>query len=159
MVNEEKVKLMTKMAIYESKEGETDLKISHFHINEYIKMEVIKAIIVDTLTYAIILGMLLMLFVDNVIEKIQNQEFQKYLFMIVLGYIVFVMFDSIYARDRAKQRYLEARPRMRAYKKNLAKLHFMYELEEEKNTNPKKEELKEKIEEELDGENRENIEF
>lgn len=41
MVNEEKVKLMTKMAIYESGKGKMDLEISHFHTNEYMKMEVV----------------------------------------------------------------------------------------------------------------------
>ncbi|MCI5952786.1 MAG: hypothetical protein MRZ63_10860 [Anaerostipes sp.] len=152
MVNEEKVKLMTKMAIYESGKGKMDLEISHFHTNEYMKMEVVKSVIVNTIVYCAALGFILLLMMDKVIEAVNNHQFRKYMLLFVMAYLLFIFLEAMIVRERAKQRYLDARPRVRAYKKNLAKLHFMYELEEENITNPKEEKLEDRIEEELDGE-------
>lgn len=152
MINEEKVKLMTKMAIYESGEGKNDLEIRYFHMKEYIRMEMIKSIILNTIVYCVILGVGLLLVLDKVMECVHNHQHMKYVLLFFTIYLVFIVVEALYTRSRAKSRYMEAWPRIRNYKKNLTKLHFMYELEEENIVNPKQEKLEEKIEEELDGE-------
>ena len=90
MVNEEKVKLMTKMAIYESGKGKMDLEISYFHTNEYMKMEVVKSVIVNTIVYCAALGFILLLMMDKVIEAVNNHQFRKYMLLFVVAYLLFI---------------------------------------------------------------------
>lgn len=155
MVNEEKIKLMTKMAIYESQEGKKDLEISHFHICQYIHIETVRAFILNTIAYCIVIGLGLLLFLDKVMDLIHHRGYQKYLILLFLLYLIFIMVEVMYTRARAKRRYEEAIPRVWSYKKNLTKLYYMYELKEETEV-MKPENLEQKLEEELDAE---TIEF
>ena len=53
MLNESKVKLMTRMAMYESKQGEEDFKISSYYKKDYRSFHTIATIIWVTVGYAV----------------------------------------------------------------------------------------------------------
>ena len=53
MLNEDKVKLMTRMAMYESKEGAEDFKISSYYRKDYSSFHTIVTIIWVTIGYMI----------------------------------------------------------------------------------------------------------
>ncbi|MDO4169295.1 MAG: hypothetical protein Q4D45_05265 [Lachnospiraceae bacterium] len=155
MVNEEKIKLMTKMAIYESKEGKRDLEISHFHIRQYIHIETVQTFILNTIAYCIVVGLGVLLFLDKIMDLIRHHGYIKLTILLILVYLVFITVEVVYTRIRAKRRYEEAVPRVWKYKKNLTRLYYMNELKEETET-MKPEKLEQKLEEELDAE---TIEF
>ena len=56
MLNESKVKLMTRMAMYESKQGEEDFKISSYYKKDYRSFHTIATIIWVTVGYAVAVG-------------------------------------------------------------------------------------------------------
>ncbi|HIT61275.1 MAG TPA: hypothetical protein IAC33_08625 [Candidatus Fimousia stercorigallinarum] len=151
MVSEDKIKLMTKIAIYESGEGRKDLSIVHFHIHQYIKLETIQAFIINTIAFIMVLCFAMLIFLDTVLQVIEHHRYGRYLFVILLLYIIFITVQVLYARMRAIEQYEESLPRIREYKKYLTKLYYMYELEE-KPEEMKQEELEEKLEEEMNAE-------
>lgn len=55
MLNEERIKLMTKMACYEADEGRKNVAIGSYFRGDYIGLQVIKSIISATIAYAIFL--------------------------------------------------------------------------------------------------------
>ena len=57
MLNENKVKMMTKMAIYEKSQGRRMLKNARYYKSDYIALSVLKSTIVTTFAYIIIVLM------------------------------------------------------------------------------------------------------
>ena len=53
MLNEERIKLMTKMASYEANEGKRNVSIGSYFRGDYISLQVIKSIINATIAFAI----------------------------------------------------------------------------------------------------------
>ena len=57
MLNEERIKLMTKMASYEAKEGKRNVSIGNYFRGDYISLQVIKSIISATIAFLIVLAL------------------------------------------------------------------------------------------------------
>ena len=54
MLNEERIKLMTKMAAYEADEGKKNVAIGNYFRGDYIGLQVIKSIISATIAFVIV---------------------------------------------------------------------------------------------------------
>ena len=54
MLNEERIKLMTKMAAYEADEGKKNVTIGNYFRGDYIGLQVIKSIISATIAFVIV---------------------------------------------------------------------------------------------------------
>ena len=57
MLNEERIKLMTKMAAYEADEGKKNVAIGNYFRGDYIGLQVIKSIISATIAFVIVFGL------------------------------------------------------------------------------------------------------
>ena len=55
MLNEDRIKLMTRMASYEENEGKRSMAIGKYFRSDYLSLQTIKSIISATLTFAIVL--------------------------------------------------------------------------------------------------------
>ncbi len=127
MINEEKVRLMTKMASYEAGEGKKYLAICRYFRSDYISLQILKAIISGTLTFAIIVGLALLYDFDSLlkdlykIDLIQTGKDLAVVYLITVGiYVVIVYFVALYRYNRARQS-------LRTYYGNLRKLYKYYE--------------------------------
>ena len=60
MLNEERVRLMTRMACYEAKEGRKNVAIGNFFRGDYIGLQVIKSVISATIAYILIFAMFIL---------------------------------------------------------------------------------------------------
>ena len=70
MLNESKVKLMTRMAMYESKQGEEDFKISSYYKKDYRSFHTIATIIWVTVGYAVAVGIGVIAFLDELMRNL-----------------------------------------------------------------------------------------
>ncbi len=57
LVNEQKVRMMTKLAIYESGKGKQDLKLAKYYKSDYIKYNVLKTIVSTAVCYWLAIGL------------------------------------------------------------------------------------------------------
>ena len=73
MLNEERIKLMTKMAAYEADEGKKNVAIGNYFRGDYIGLQVIKSIISATIAFVIVFG----LFVFYDFEVFMNEIYKK----------------------------------------------------------------------------------
>ena len=73
MLNESKVKLMTRMAMYESKQGEEDFKISSYYKKDYRSFHTIATIIWVTVGYAVAVGIGVIAFLDEMMKNLNMQ--------------------------------------------------------------------------------------
>lgn len=129
MLNEERVRLMTKLASYEEKEGKEDFKISAYYRKDYAGIRTWQTFLWVTLGYVLILGIAGLAYMD-VIMKHLNVPFALICGGgVVVGYIVIVIIYAIVSHDFYQKKHNEARKRVKKYNRDLLRLIKLYEKE------------------------------
>ena len=124
MLNESKVKLMTRMAMYESKQGEEDFKISSYYKKDYRSFHTIATIIWVTVGYAVAVGIGVIAFLDELMKNLNMQ------FLVMLAAaVVLVIFYGIVASHFYGTKHEKARKRVKQFNHDLTRLNRMYERE------------------------------
>lgn len=129
MLNEKRLKLMTRMAIYENHDGKEDFKISEYYQKDYASLNTWKSIIWVTIGYAIIIGAILLIFLDKIFNVTTISGLLVIAGAIVTGYFMVIVITGIIAHDFYKKKHIEARKRVKRFNNNLTRLGRMYEKE------------------------------
>lgn len=130
MLSEKKIRLMTKMALYEEKYGKEDLKVNEYYRMDYVRLKVIQTIL------SVTIGLLLVVILNAVYEveyilaeavTIDYKElWERYalIYLIILGaYVLLALigYNVVYGKRRKK---------LHDYSKNMKLLARIYEKEE-----------------------------
>ena len=129
MLDERKVKLMTKLALYEETHGKEDFKISSYYRKGYASLHVIYAFLSVSVGYVCLVGVLLLAGVENIMGNLSNGLI-IFLFLIILaGYVGVVIVYCGIASHIYNEKHKKARKRVKRYNHNLIQLLKMYEKE------------------------------
>ena len=90
MVNEEKVKVMTQLAIYEQRESKQEIKISKYYKHDYMKYHGLNSVIASTFGFLLILLCVVVVKIDYIMEHINDLPYKKILVTTLAAYAVFV---------------------------------------------------------------------
>ena len=131
MVNENKVKLMTKMAMYESNEGREDLKISSYYRQDYVSLQTIITVLWVTLGYAIAVGIGAVLFLEKIMEKLDITLILVLLACLVSGWLILIIVYGFLASSFYRKKHCNARKRVKKFNHDLTRLNRKYEREKE----------------------------
>ena len=94
MLNEERIKLMTKMACYESNEGKKSVAIGSYFRGDYIGLQVIKSIISATIAYVIIFAMYIFYDFEIFMADIYKMDLLQFAKSAIINYLIFM---AVYA--------------------------------------------------------------
>ena len=133
MVNNSKVKLMTKMAMYEKNNPE-DINLSKYYRADYVKFNLIKTVLSVTVAY--IFGLFLVGFynVEYLISEAVTLDY-KNLGMKILGiFIILQLVSCLINILVSSETFNRSRKRLNKYYKRLKQLRTVYD-EEDKKTN------------------------
>ena len=127
MLNEERIKLMTKMAAYEADEGKKNVAIGNYFRGDYIGLQVIKSIISATIAFVIVFG----LFVFYDFEVFMSDIYKMLGFgrTVITAYLIFVAVYALISYMIYTYRYAKARKSLKMYYNNLKKLAYLYDKE------------------------------
>ncbi len=129
MISEQRVKLMTRLAAYEQKEGKKNEEIGSYFRDDYISFQILKSVISATIAFALIAVLVVLydseLFMSD-IYKIDLMEYAKKLVFYYLGFtgIYVAISYVVYAI-----RYRKAKRRLKVYFNNLKRLQILYQRE------------------------------
>lgn len=129
MINETRIKLMTKMASYENGEGKKNMAIGTYFRSDYIGKEVIKSIIYGTLTYFIILALYVCYDFEFFLQDIYKMDLLEFGKTLLLDYLKLVVSYAVITYVVYALRYQKARRSLRIYYNNLRRLSSMYKKE------------------------------
>lgn len=132
MLNLEKVKLMTKISMYESTEGKKHLPISKYYRSDYIGLALIKNFFIVTIGYLLIVGAGVAYYSEYLLSNIHKMDLAELGTELVVGYAVMLVFYSLLTYIQYTVRYQRAKKSVKEYYVNLSKLARMYEREEKK---------------------------
>lgn len=128
MIQKEKVKLMTKMAIFEKKEHRKTMEIMRYRRQDYVALHVI----LSWICAVILVGAVVALMALYIISKGSQILFQpSYLKMTaIIGLVLFIMFSFIYCfltYWHYVEQYENAEKKFKEYEKMLNQLNQLYE--------------------------------
>ena len=129
MLNEERIKLMTKMAAYEANEGKKNVAIGNYFRGDYIGLQVIKSIISATLAFLIVFGLFIFYDFEVFMSDIYKMDLLGFGKAVVIVYLIFVAVYALISYMIYTYRYTKARKSLKMYYNNLKKLAYLYDKE------------------------------
>lgn len=132
MLNEERIRLMTKMASYEANEGKRNVSIGSYFRGDYIGLQVIKSIISGTIGFFIVFGMFILYDFEVFMADIYKMDLLDFGKNVVIAYLVFIVLYAAASYGVYTYRYTKARKSLKRYYNNLKKLAYLYDKENRK---------------------------
>ncbi len=129
MLNEERIKLMTKMAAYESNEGRRNMSIGSYFRGDYVELHVLKSIACATISYIILFGLFIYYDFETFMQDIYKKDLVKFGKDVLLYYCIFVGAYAFISYVIYSYRYSKAKKSLKRYHYNLKKLSALYEQE------------------------------
>jgi hypothetical protein len=93
MLNNKKIRLMTKLAIFETKDGKEDIRLSKYYKTDYVRLQVLKSIVSTTVGYLLILALIFLYKSEYIIKNAVSLDY-KTLGSYILG--IYIILITIY---------------------------------------------------------------
>ncbi len=110
MLNKERIRLMTRMAAYEEREGKKDISISGYFRGDYISFQLLKSAIYATVGFALAVAMYVLYNMETYLEDFYKMDILELLkeilskYCLVMGiYLVISYFVYSYRYHKAKR--------------------------------------------------------
>ena len=129
MLNEERIKLMTKMAAYEADEGKKNVAIGNYFRGDYIGLQVIKSIISATIAFVIVFGLFVFYDFEVFMSDIYKMDLLGFGRTVITAYLIFMAVYALISYMIYTYRYAKARKSLKMYYNNLKKLAYLYDKE------------------------------
>lgn len=126
MVNEERVKLMTRMAAYEKNQGAKHMAITGFFRSDYISFQILKTVITTTVAFAILFGLYVMYDFELFMKEIYRMDLFQFMKSVLIIYLIFLGIFVLITYVVYLYRYNRAIQSLRLYNTNLKKLYHSY---------------------------------
>lgn len=133
MLNENKVKMMTKMAIYEKNEGRRMLKTARYFKSDYIAFGILKTLITTSIAYIIMLIMYVLYNMESIIKDINKIDYTEVGTNLIIGYVAMIAVFSAIAFVVYGKQYDNSRNGLKRYFSRLNKLERFYNSHKRKN--------------------------
>lgn len=130
MVNEEKVILMTKIAMYKESIGREDLDKGKYFQSDYVKLNCLKTIVSSTVLFIVVAASYIYYNLAELVEQLTEMDYMKIALQLIGAYAVICLGFAMFAWVLYTYRYLKAKPKLIKYNQNLKKLIEFYENEE-----------------------------
>ncbi|MBQ2744414.1 MAG: hypothetical protein IJF37_02165 [Lachnospiraceae bacterium] len=126
MINEEKIALMTKLALYEEKEGKKALPMGKYYKEDYVSLHMVNTVIIATFSYLLILAVIVFSHLEDMMANIANMDIIKLGKDVVIGYVVMLVAYIIISYVVYTIKFKRVRKSLNEYNGNLKKLYNMY---------------------------------
>ena len=129
MLDKRKVEIMTRLAFYEQTEGKEDFKVSEYYRRDYASLHTICSVLLVTIGYLCLVGILVLIWLDELLSNMSNTLIVMLIGMVVLGYVSLVIVYAIITNHIYNEKHKDARQRVKKYNHDLTRLLKMYEKE------------------------------
>ena len=130
MLNENRVKHMVKLAMYEHKEGNQDIKTSSFYKKDYISFNMLWSIIWASVAYIILLVLIFIAKMESILNELSLEYLLKMGTSVLIGYVILLVFYIPLSRRFYKKKHARAYHKVKHFKEGLSILEEMYQEEE-----------------------------
>lgn len=129
MLDKRKIRLMTKMAIYEKEYGEEDIKISGYYKKDYSSLNTWITLIWITAGYLLAAALLVLCGVDAILEGL---TFLKLLILVAVAagsYFILLIIYGVGSGKFYRKKHTQAKQRVKKYYREMSRLEKLYKKE------------------------------
>ena len=130
MINEQRVKLMTRMSAYEQEEYKRNIKITGFFKSDYIGFQLLKSFVANTIAFAILFCLYILYDFELFMKDIYKMDLFQFGKVVLIIYVIYIVILSVITFVASLYRYNRATQDMKLYYSNLKILSNMYGEEE-----------------------------
>lgn len=131
MLNEERVRVMTRLAIEEKNGSAVYRRAENLGRRDYVSFHGVVAFIVGTIIFVFLFALLLLTLFFTSVYSLTDELLKTLLFILVLGYIGFVLVFVISVRRSAKKDFQEDEKKLQRMSAGYDRLHELYKAEED----------------------------
>lgn len=132
MLDKRRIRVMTRMSMYEKKNIQKDLRISTYYKKDYASLNTWITILWITVGYAIIVGLGGLCFMDQILNNLTLQKLAILCGIVVGVYLILIIVYGVCASSYYKGVYSRAKHRMKRYYRDLNTLEKMMMKEKKK---------------------------
>lgn len=125
MVDEEKVILMTKLAVFEKNKGKKDMIILNYFRSDFIGFKVLKAVLAATLSFLLVFVLYLLYNFETIMADIYKMDLVDVGKSILVIYLSIVGVYSVIVYAVYTHRYSKAKKELKDYYSKLKRLEIM----------------------------------
>ena len=129
MLNEDRIKTMTDLAIYESTDGEKEIRISGYNQKDYVGLNMLTTALWVTVGFFLIAGLVAVVFTEQIFAALTINNIIYYGIVIVAVYLVVLVTYLIAAYRLYSRRHRDARTNVKDYYGKLRRLERQYKKE------------------------------
>lgn len=130
MLNNRKVRLMTRLAIYEQTEGKEDVRISKYFQTDYVRLNVLKTVVAITVGYLLIMLLLIVYHSEYLIREAVTLDYTGILTRYVGIYIIVLTVYGALGMIGYMIKYRASRKKLAKYFRMLRRLRSLYREED-----------------------------
>ncbi|MDD6036527.1 MAG: hypothetical protein PUC30_10115 [Lachnospiraceae bacterium] len=130
MLNNRKVRLMTRLAMYEQKEGKEDIRISKYFRTDYVRLQVLKSIVALTLGYMLILLILVIYHSEYLIRNAVVLDYKGMIMRYAGIYVIILVVYCALVMIGYMIKYRASRKKLAKYFRMLRRLRSIYREED-----------------------------
>lgn len=130
MLDEKRVKHMVKLASYETKNGEKDIKVSSYLKKDYVKLNMLLTFFWTTLGYILTIVILAMTYLGTVLENMTVIKAVLLLALVIGVYVVLLVTYEVHTSRVCQKKHASAKKKVKKFLRNLEILEKMYERED-----------------------------
>ncbi len=125
MLNEDKIRIMSRCAMYEKAEGKQDIKIHHYFQGDYIRYNLLKTLIGVTVAFVLCMGLYMVSNAEYYVENIMHMDLMVFGKDILILYAIIMVVFAVISIAFYGWKYADAHKRVRWYYEDLQKLESM----------------------------------
>lgn len=129
MLDGDKIRVMTKLAVFEKEKGAQADIASHYYRNDYVSYHMIWTGIATTVAYLLIIGLVVCCRLEYYVNHLQKMNFMKIGMVLAILYVCFLLFFEIMAFVLYRKRYKKSEEYLKDYCRELKELEKIYNKE------------------------------
>ncbi len=127
MVDNEKVRIMTRIAIYEKNNEHEGLALAKFFREDYIKYNLLKTLVTSTFCFWTFVAVSVLVDFEKYLSEFGSSNYFKVVSKLMRDYCIFLLIFEIVAFVAYSYRYFKAKPGLVEYNGNLRRLIEYYD--------------------------------
>ena len=134
MLNEDKIRIMNRCAMYEKGQGKEDLAVNRYYQGDYVRLNTLKTLIGVTVGFVLCFGLYLVLRAEYYMENIVGMDLMAFARNVLMYYVIVLVIFAVISIVFYGWKYTDTQKRVRWYYQDLKALAEMDENRDKMNS-------------------------
>ena len=129
MLNNKKIRLMTKLSLYERKNESRELKAGKYYKSDYVSLGLLNSAIVATFAFFIVIALVILVNIEELLAVITTLDFLEIGKVLVSSYLIYLIVYLFIVNIVYRMRYEKMSKGIKEYDAMLKELYLIYKKE------------------------------